>query len=350
MNPLIIVLCTVVMAFASATPTVTEIEKTSQKPDTEKLKLPEGNSGIAAKYPGDVGMDKDPNVVFVENFEGVDAVNALKDCWESVQNIDIMSFSNDTPPGSFGKQSLLMTHIGGESNGGHLYRRLLPGHEKLYLRFYVKFHPDGYPIHHFVHMGGYNPPTPWPQGGAGIRPHGDKRFSTGIEPHGQRWVWDYYTYWCEMRGSPPRGQTWGNSFIRDSSLSVARGKWTCVELMMKMNDSGETNGEIALWLDGRLVSHLHKGFPKGKWIYDKFILGEGGEAIRWNDAKGETEFFEVSPGGHPFEGFRWRTEEKLNLNFLWLLLYITKAPAGHVSQVYFDDIVVATEYIGPIAK
>ena len=37
MNPLIIVLCTVVMAFASATPTVTEIEKTSHKPYIEKL-------------------------------------------------------------------------------------------------------------------------------------------------------------------------------------------------------------------------------------------------------------------------------------------------------------------------
>ncbi|NUQ61636.1 MAG: hypothetical protein HUU20_04055 [Pirellulales bacterium] len=31
--------------------------------------LPEGNTGIAARYPGDVGMEKDPDVVFVESFE-----------------------------------------------------------------------------------------------------------------------------------------------------------------------------------------------------------------------------------------------------------------------------------------
>jgi hypothetical protein len=41
---------------------------------------------------------------------------------------------------------------------------------------------------------------------------------------------------------------------------------------------------------------------------------------------------------------------ELNLNYLWLLLYITDAPAGHVSKVWFDDIVVAREYIGPISR
>ena len=50
----------------------------------------------------------------------------------------------------------------------------------------------------------------------------------------------------------------------------------------------------------------------------------------------------------PFEGFRWRRDERLNLNFLWVLLYITKAPQDHVSKVWFDNIVVAKEYVGPI--
>jgi hypothetical protein len=73
-----------------------------------------------------------------------------------------------------------------------------------------------------------------------------------------------------MRGSPPRGQTWGNSFVRDDSLKVQKGKWTCVEVMVKMNDVGDSNGEMALWLDGKPISHLGKGFPKGKWVFDKF--------------------------------------------------------------------------------
>ena len=169
-----------------------------------------------------------------------------------------------------------------------------------------------------------------------------------MEPHGDAWVWDYYTYWMEMRGSPPRGQTWGNSFIRDPKLKVERGKWICMELMMKMNDVGDTNGELALWIDGKRASHLGKGFPKGRWVYDKFLPGQGGVGVRWSGEKSGPKCLQFPRGGLPFEGFRWRRDERLKLNFLWVLLYITKAPQDHVSKVWFDNIVVAKEYVGPI--
>ena len=55
-------------------------------------------------------------------------------------------------------------------------------------------------------------------------------------------------------------------------------------------------------------------------------------------------------GGAPFEGFRWRTVPELNVNFVWAYLYMTDVSAGHVSKVWFDHIVVATDYIGPIRK
>ncbi len=311
-------------------------------------KLPEGNAGIAAKHPGDLGIASHPEVIFAEDFErqSFDAVAAR---WESVSAREIMSLSSDVPAGSGGRQSLLMTHVGGKNNGGHLYRRLPPGHDKLHVRFYVKFDPDCAPIHHFFHVGGYHPPTPWPQGGAGERPQGDERFSTGVEPFGNAWRWDYYRYWMDMRGSPPRGQTWGNSFIHDRPVAAEKGRWTCLELMMKMNDVGKSNGEMALWIDGNLVSHLGEGFPKGKWIFDKFIPGEGGESVRWSDPKAGPDRFQVPADGQPFDGFRWRKDEKLKINFLWVLLYITKAPRDHESKIWFDDIVVAREYIGPLA-
>ena len=56
----------------------------------------------------------------------------------------------------------------------------------------------------------------------------------------------------------------------------------------------------------------------------------------------------VEPQGRAFEGFRWRKDGRLRINFLWLLLYITKAPRGYESRVWFDQIVVAKRYIGPI--
>jgi hypothetical protein len=311
------------------------------------------HDGIATKYPGDRGIEKDPAVVFVENFEQP-SIDELEKRWDSAQHPDGMSFAQDSPAGSGGKQSLLMTHLGGTGTGSHLYRRLGKdgkGYEQLFARFYVKFDPDCAPIHHFgTCIGGNNPPTPWPMVSAGRPPEGEKSFWTGIEPFGQSWTWDYYTYWCDMRGSPPRGQTWGNVFIQDKSLKVERGKWICVEVMVKVNDVGDTNGELALWLDGKPISHLGKGFPKGKWVFDRFLKDQGGDSIRWNQAKGDRESFQTAAGGELFEGFRWRTSNDLKVNFVWAYLYITKAPEGHVSKVWFDDIVVATKYIGPLAR
>jgi hypothetical protein len=242
-----------------------------------------------------------------------------------------------------------MSHVGGKSTGGHLYRRL-PESDRWFVRFYVKFAQDCGPIHHFFHIGGYNPATPYPQGGAGERPRGNERFTVGIEPFGKDWVWDYYTYWMEMRGSPPRGQTWGNTFVRDPDLKVRRDRWICAETMIQMNDVGDRNGQLALWIDGRLVNHTGKGFPKGKWIYDKFVRDEGGESIRWDDARQGPVRSNVPDGGVPFEGFQFRSDERLSLNFLWILFYVTDSRPGHVSRVWFDDIVVAKKYIGPQAS
>ena len=141
---------------------------------------------------------------------------------------------------------------------------------------------------------------------------------------------------------------WGNKHTSKPSAFIERGKWICVELMMKMNDVGDTNGELALWIDGKRASHLGKGFPKGKWVYDKFLLGQGGEGVRWSEEKSGPERLQFRRGGLPFEGFLWRRDERLKLNFLWVLLYITKAPQDHLSKVWFDNIVVAKEYVGPI--
>jgi len=338
--------------------TVVAGDKKSKK---QRNKLPEG-FGLAAKYPGDKGVAKDPNVVFVEDFEE-ETLDELFKRWEDIKGRKRMSFSDERPEGSAGKHSLLMRHIGGESTGCHLYRRLLPGYDKLFIRFYVKFAPNCFPIHHFFHVGGYNPATRWPQGGAGERPRGDERFSVGVEPHGKAWTWDYYTYWMEMRGSPPAGKTWGNSFIRDPDLKVKRGKWICVEVMLKLNQPpSKRNGELALWLNGKLVSHLGEGFPNGVWVYDKFVpkkvwkkvpfvryaAGRGARGIRWDYKEGKGKVYRVGDEGEAFEGFRWRKDGRLKINFLWLLLYITKAPRDYESLVWFDQIIVAKRYIGPI--
>jgi hypothetical protein len=306
--------------------------------------------GIASGYPGDVGIERDKRIVFVENFE-TNSLESLWKGWDTATGREGMQFSQDLPAASAGRQSLIMERESG--SGSHLYRRLKNrkgtwGFDKLFARYYVKFAEDCGEIHHFgTCLGGNNPATPWPSVRAGQPTDGAKSFWSGIEPFGKRWVWDFYTYWCEMRGSPPRGQTWGNSFIRDDNLTVKRGEWICVEQMIKLNDPDDTNGEQALWIDGKAVAHLGKGFPKGLWTYDKFTPGKGGDGVRWNREKGGPDRFKVPEGGAPFEGYRWRTSPDLNINYVWLYIYTQKEP-GHRIKVWFDDVVVATEYIGPL--
>lgn len=305
-------------------------------------------TGIASRYPGDLGIAKDPAVVFVETFEG-STIEAIGKRWDTVRDSDVMSLSRDVPKNSSGKQSILISQLAEKGTGADLYRQLGDGYEKLYTRMYVKFAEDCEPVHHFgTCVGGNNPATRWPSVRAGEPTKGDKSFWVGIEPFGKKWQWDYYAYWCEMRGSPPRGQTWGNSFTHDESRKVRKGEWVCIEVMVKMNKVGDTDGELALWIDGRKVSHLGRGFPRGKWTFDKFLPGQEGEGVRWNITKGDREYFETAKGGDPFEGFRFRTTEKLNANFVWLYLYITKCTTGHANRVWFDDVVVAKEYIGPL--
>jgi hypothetical protein len=304
--------------------------------------LPEGQ-GLSARYPGDSGIAADPAVLFAEDFEERD-LGAVVKRWDESSNKDgkVLALSDDVPPASAGKHSLQMTATLGENTGGHLYTRLARGVDQVYARFYVKFPKSAQYIHHFVHLGGYNPPTAYPQGGAGERPRGDERATAGIEPAGEYGaypppgIWNFYCYWHEMKISAD-GKYWGNGLRPAQDAIVPRDTWQCVEVMMKMNSApGTKDGELALWVDGKLVGHFVKGARRSEWSGMGFRL--------------------VDSDGTPFEGFDWRTSTDLKINFFWLLHYVTEGPyrmnrvanPNPVNRVWFDDIVVATTYIGPI--
>ncbi|MCF7708163.1 MAG: prolyl oligopeptidase family serine peptidase [Verrucomicrobia bacterium] len=299
---------------------------------------------IATAFPGDKGIEKAPEVLFHEDFEGA-SLQSLDKKWDNISNSEgsVITFSKNVSRETSGRRSLKMTSTLGENTGGHLYKVLPEEVDCVFARFYVRFPENPGYIHHFVHLGGYRPATTYPQGGAGERPRGDERFTVGIEPFGEHGefaapgVWNFYAYWPEMKISAD-GRYWGNGLGPAQPAVVPRGKWQCVEVMLKCNSSPNTrDGELALWLDGKLAMHIHKGSPRTKWTGMGFDL---------TDADGE-----------PFEGFLWRKDSDLKINFFWLLFYVTenaglqndvKNQATH-NQVRFDDIVIATSYIGPIA-
>ena len=159
---------------------------------------------------------QETSIVFEEGFE-IGSVSELLINWDDSQNAAGMSLSNDVPDGSLGKNSLIMTYKPGENSGGHLFKLLPEGFHTLYARFYVKFISGHRKVHHLVKMGGNNPPSAWPVEKAGIKPAGDDRFITGIEPIGDSWSWDFYSYWMHMRGYGDPTYHWGNTFHPRSS-------------------------------------------------------------------------------------------------------------------------------------
>lgn len=273
------------------------------------------------------GHGQEASFVFEEGFEAGSLSEILVN-WDDSNNADGMSLSSDVPAGSPGQTSLRMTYKPGENSGGHLFKMLPGGYDLLYARFYVKFMPGHRKVHHLVKMGGNNPLSAWPVGKAGIKPAGDDRFITGIEPIGDSWSWDFYTYWMHMRGYADPSHHWGNTFHPDPPAKIKQGEWICVELMMKMNEPVESsNGEQAFWINGEQILHLGGGFPNGYWIWDRFY---------------------PDPDSTAFEGFQWRNTNDLNINFFWLSYYMTNETGDKTDTILFDDVVLSRKYIGPL--
>lgn len=281
--------------------------------------LPEG-PGLAASFPGDRNIESHPAVLFADDFESGTVGKWDEDqTGGDRQRQEVVMDDNGV---FFGRAGLRMTATRGRDVGGGLIKWLDQGQEELFARFYVKFAPDAGYTHHFVHVNGST--TRWGSfGKAGLRPDGSDFFTTGIEPwfdwgsHPPPGKWMFYTYWPDMKASPG-GKYWGNGF-HPTAEPISRDQWICMEIRVKMNTPGMEDGEQSVWQDGKLIGH--------------------------------------------FDGIRWRDSEKLQANVFWLMSYVTEKAyeytARHAPEfnmkcnlqshtVWFDQIVVASEYIGPL--
>ena len=332
--------------------------------------------GIAAQYPGDVGIEKHPSVVFVENFE-TGSMNHILEKWTSSQGAEDHRLTLDSttgPEGSAGNKSLKMTILRNKEGEASELRKIFEeGYEQLYFRFYAKFADDFGFCSHFTCMWGDVNPTPWPKGGAGLRKEDVfnvtidqstvNRYQPGDEytPPG---YWMFYSYWPEMRSwQTPQGEPdgrpnpyYGNVFMPKEPVVVKRGEWQCIEMMIRMNSAPDKkDGAQAFWINGILVGSWdpkEENPVRGYWMRDVFYHDPDHK-----DAK-------------PFPGFAWRPNpdyfERLKINILLLQNYVSegsfvladKYAAEHPdfkinleeATVWKDHIVVATEYIGPIGK
>lgn len=257
-------------------------------------------------------------VIFSEDFES----GTLGERWERYSEDPALSgFEERDSLVHSGKKSFRINAVVSKAkestSRGHPYREsdswirswLIPGHDRLFVRFYAMFAGDFNPGSgfHWLGIAGFRADNPRSMlGHAGQKPDGTDRFSASLEPvpvEGGRSPGKiaFYNYWPDMKQSSD-GRYWGNYFFPETPFYPELGKWHRYEVMVKVNDPGKNNGEHALWIDGKKIMH--------------------------------------------FDNFRWRDDDSLKLNFMQLGLYIGRCRRDCVFWV--DDLVVSTDYIGPL--
>jgi hypothetical protein len=186
------------------------------------------------------------------------------------------------------------------------------GYERVHFRRYIKFAAD-YDQGNLNHVGGGLAAVAgadrWrAMGSAGIRPRGDDHFNSSFEPWrdwGRYPAPGYmflYTYWMDMNRDRD-GNYWGNMLgpAQGDRIVLDRDRWYCLEHMIRTNDVGQANGELAAWIDGKLYIH--------------------------------------------YTGFRWRSSADVKLKRFNIGVYVHRAKKDNT--VWYDDVVLSTGYIGP---
>jgi hypothetical protein len=284
--------------------------------------LPQGEKGIAARYPGDHGIESDPAVVFHDDFESGD----LRGKWDNTFQKADARITREPADVYSGKRALefIVPRQEAELSNG-VVKQLGGGRDMVFLRYYSKFE-RGFDQKGSSHNGGilnalapgvaYSTP--------GTRADGRNKFIVSLE----NWRGDdatpspgalnIYCYHPEQRSEYgdhffPTGvvmpysatpANFGPSFVARPDVFPELGRWYCYELMVRANTAGRRDGRIACWVDGKLVAD--------------------------------------------FPGLRLRDVDTLKINSASLCLHI-RSNTVRPNLKWYDDVVVATAYIGPIS-
>jgi len=268
--------------------------------------------GLAAKYPGDLGLKDDPEVLLFEDFEQAPKTAA----WMKPGGWFDQEFKagsgceiTDQVPAAGGKRCLQYNLKKTKQGSGGMFHLVKPV-DTLYYRYYRKFEkewewPKGYGPHDGMVFGGsWDAPTKtdlsvyvdfWQSADTVAR----------IATAKQKIGYDGWNDWLKKRDQlAPVG---GNGFSWNKSKpdKIEPGKWHCVEVMVKLNAPGKEDGVVRLWVNGKLVSE-HSNLP-------------------------------LRDEAHP----------DLLLNMIFLAPYFH--PGSPKDQTHWaDQIVVATKYVGPL--
>jgi len=287
--------------------------------------------GIASRYPNDVGIENDPNVILADGFESYTSPIQLFNKWDRARRQENLRIA--TEPGNFvgGHKSLEMKlPISSTEVGNSIVKQIVPKEPVLFIRAYAKFDP-GWNINASTHNGlrlrggkSLAPGVPPPRNGTGFFTFTLQNIfkttsaRTGPTQPGYAFVYSYWPFqrinygdwWYPDGWVIPGG--WGlwvtqpgnyPNFRPIPNWQPIRGVWYCYEFMVKVNTLGRRDGEVAYWINGQL---------RGRWP-NLFIRGI----------------------------------DSLKIDFASLDLHANKST--RVNKKWYDNVVIARSYIGPIS-
>jgi len=293
------------------------------------------DSGIAARYPGDKNIASDPAVIFADDFESYTSPSDISNKWDNVyhlQNIRIATEAGNFFAGS--KALEFSLPISANEVANSLSKHLSPGRNTVFLRAYTKFDPE-YSVNGSNHNGlrlSANYPGPGvmpPADGTGfflflLQNNIEGNLRPGEADPGYSHI---YAYWPRQRSAfgdhwypdgivKPYASDIGNQgewlafpsqypdFNPMPNFLPERNRWYCYELMVRANTPGQSNGEVKYWIDGTLISD----FPNlNIRSIDTLKIDEG------------------------HIGLHAQHSERVN-------------------KKWYDNVVIATQYIGPMAS
>jgi hypothetical protein len=268
--------------------------------------------GISAQFPFDEGLESHPDVFLFEDFEPTDWGNdwtygTSASTLETLISDAVRQF--EPFQGKAVRVEIPMGSNTGMNVGYDFADEVGYEPEEIYFRYYLRYADDW-----DTNDGGKMPGISGTYGVAGwggrpsngsngwsargtfrILPPAGNPFSESV-PNGN------YVYHADMSGTYGDVHLWQN----DYRGILEKNRWYSVEQYLKMNTPGENDGVMRAWVDGRLA-----------W-----------EKMDW----------------------RWRDIDSLKIERIWMNVYHGgTAPVQQDVHLYIDNVVIAKQYIGPMA-
>ncbi len=238
--------------------------------------LPEGNSGISAGYPGDLNIASDSDVIFADDFENYSVPDDLWGRWDNVFQMSQTRLATDAANVFAGAQSLEFTVPQQDAElSNAVVKFVSPERDVLFLRYYSRFDP-GFDVIGSSHNGSTisahyevdGNPTP------GIPADGYNKFLAAFEcwrgeaatPNpgdlnvyiyhpGQRSEWgDHFFPTGLVMPNTSLPYDFGPAFVPRDDMVPELGRWYAYEFMVQANTVGRADGRIACWVDGVLIA------------------------------------------------------------------------------------------------